>query len=96
MHVALSIPRYLHIDPRSSVTVKVIRVESIIARDLVSSWQTTEIHPNYNVDTGDQKVSVSVMSIVVGIDFKIDDFISLTTDVFDILRTVLYPLLQDW
>ena len=63
MNVAFSISRYLHVDPSSSIAVKVVRIESIIARDLVSSRQATKIHPYNDVYTRDREVPFSTMAI---------------------------------
>lgn len=93
MNIALSISRNLHIDSSSPIAVEIVRVKSIIAGDLISSRQTAKIHPHYNMDARDLKVSISVMSIIMRIDLKIDDLISLITNVVDVVRAMLYSLL---
>lgn len=34
------------------------------------------------------------MSVIMGVDFEIDDLVSLIADVLNVLSAVLYPLLQ--
>lgn len=47
------------------------------------------------MNTRNLEVPISVVSVVVGVNLKIDDLISLTTDVLDVFRAVLYSLLKD-
>lgn len=96
VNVALSISCYLHIDSSSPIAVKVVGVKSIITRDLVSSRQTAKIHPDHYMNARDLEVSISVVGVVMRVDFKINDLVSLIADVLNVVGAVLYSLLQHW
>lgn len=94
VHIALTIASYLHVDSCSTITVKIVGVESVIAGYLISTRESTEVHSYDDVHSWSREMSFGVVSIVVRIDLEIDDFVTLLPDVLDFLATLLDPLIN--